>query len=59
MIKKPENMRFLLHISGLYDIALIGANTPIRRRVMYLDFFVKIPNATGKITYRRKRLCLL
>lgn len=47
-------MRFLLHISGLYDILLIGVNTPIRRRVMYLDFWAKIPIATGKINYRRK-----
>jgi hypothetical protein len=47
-------MRFLLHFSGLYEILLIGVNTPIRRHAMYLDFFVKIPNATGKITYRRK-----
>ena len=39
-------MRFLLFIFGLYDIILIGVNTPIRRRVMYLDFLVKIPNAT-------------
>ena len=54
MSEKPGIMRFLLHSSGFYDIILIGVITPTRRSDMYLDFLVKIPNAPGKITYRKK-----
>lgn len=41
-------------VSGLYVILYLGVNTPKEAMAMYLDFLVKIPNAHGKITYRKK-----
>ena len=47
-------MRKSLHIYGLCAMLSIGVNTPTKERNMYLNFLVKIPNAPGKITYRKK-----
>ena len=41
-------------VTGLCVILFIGVNTPAKEKRMYLDFLVKIPNISGKITYRKK-----